>query len=352
MLVIDGSQGEGGGQILRSSLALSLITGTPFRIEEIRAGRKRPGLMRQHLSAVRAAVAVSGAQVSGDAVGSRVLEFAPGSVQSGEYEISVGTAGSTGLVLQAVLPALALASGPSMITLRGGTHNPFAPPFDFLSRALLPLVQKMGPRVSAELRRPGFYPAGGGHAVYQIVPVAALQPLVLRERGPLRRREIVATVAQLSRKIAAREVRAIADALDWPSSVGRIVEVESPIGPGNVVTVDVESEAVTAVFTGFGTRGVRAETVAERVAQEVRDYLRADVPVGPYLADQLLLWLALAGQGAFATVAPTAHTMTHCDVIRTFLDVNLAIEARPIGKSGGKSVGSGADTRVWDVYVG
>jgi RNA 3'-terminal phosphate cyclase (ATP) len=144
MIDIDGSEGEGGGQVLRTSLSLSLVTGSPFRIEKIRAGRKKPGLLRQHLTAVQAAAQIGSAEVEGDELGSREIIFRPATVKPGRYTFSVGTAGSAGLVLQTVLPPLLLASGPSELTLEGGTHNPWAPPFDFLSRAFFPLLRRMG----------------------------------------------------------------------------------------------------------------------------------------------------------------------------------------------------------------
>ena len=162
MITIDGSAGEGGGQILRSSLALSLVTGQPFRMERIRAKRQKPGLLRQHLTAVEAAKAVGCAEVSGETLGSQTLDFRPGPVTPGNYRFAVGTAGSATLVLQTVLPALLTASDPSTLTLEGGTHNPLAPSFDFLDRCFMPLIHRMGPSVELELKRPGFFPAGGG----------------------------------------------------------------------------------------------------------------------------------------------------------------------------------------------
>ena len=172
MLTINGSQGEGGGQILRTALAMSLVTGKPFRIVRIRAGRKKPGLLRQHLTAVQAAAQIGQATVEGAAIGSQELTFTPGEIRPGEYRFAVGTAGSATLVLQAVLPALLTAPGLSVLTLEGGTHNPFAPPFDFLHRSYLPLVNRMGPTVEARLERPGFYPAGGGKFVVTVEPAA------------------------------------------------------------------------------------------------------------------------------------------------------------------------------------
>ena len=180
MLTIDGSRGEGGGQILRTSLGLSLVTGRAFRIVRIRAGRAKPGLRHQHRTAVQAAARVGNAEVEGAEVGSMELTFVPGAVAAGEYEFSVGTAGSAALVLQAVLPALLTASQPSRLKLEGGTHNPFAPPFDFLAKTFLPIVNRMGPRVTAELERPGFYPAGGGEMRLTIEPCARLRRIQQR----------------------------------------------------------------------------------------------------------------------------------------------------------------------------
>ena len=216
MLTIDGTFGEGGGQILRTALALSLVTGKPFRIENIRAGRRNPGLLRQHLTAVNAATEISHAEVTGAAIGSRELTFAPGSVVSGVYSFAVGTAGSTTLVLQTVLPALLVASGKSKVILEGGTHNPFAPPFDFLEKSFLPLVNRMGPRVTAELERPGFYPAGGGRMSVTVEPVIALQRLDLQVRGEVLDRRARAVVANLPISIAERELNVIARKMSWP----------------------------------------------------------------------------------------------------------------------------------------
>lgn len=326
MLVIDGSQGEGGGQVLRSSLSLSLLTGTPFRIEKIRAGRRRPGLMRQHLTAVQAAAEISGAQVVGDTLGSTELSFAPGTLRPGDYSFSIGSAGSTSLVLQTILPALALAEAPSTVELRGGTHNPFAPPFDFLVRTLFPLIERMGPRVEGRLHRPGYYPAGGGHVVYRVQPVATLLPVSVIERGAIHGREIEATVSVLPSEIGAREVAAMAEALGWDKACASVTRVTNSTGPGNVLTAIVRSEHVTEVFTGFGEKGIAAEEVARSVARETQAYLDADAPVGQHLADQLLLWMAIAGEGRFRTLEPTEHTRTQCDVIGLFLDVAVDLK--------------------------
>jgi RNA 3'-terminal phosphate cyclase (ATP) len=325
MITIDGSYGEGGGQILRTSLALSLITGKPFRIENIRAGRKKPGLMRQHLTAVNAAAEIGQARVSGHAISSRSFSFAPRTVRHGRFHYAVGTAGSCTLVAQTILPALMIADGPSEIILEGGTHNPFAPPFDFLARAFLPLVNRLGPRITAHLERPGFYPAGGGRFRIAVEPAKTLKPLVLVERGAIRRQTATAAVSNLPLDIARRELKVVARKLGWEPAGLKAEAVENAQGPGNVLTLEIESDAVTEVFTGFGERGVSAEKVAARAAGQARDYLAMDVPVGRYLADQLLVPMAVAGSGGFRTMPPSRHTRTNVDIIKYFMDVAIDV---------------------------
>ena len=326
-IMIDGASGEGGGQILRSSLALSLITGQPFRIEKIRAGRRQPGLRRQHLAAVRAAVAVGQARVAGDALGASELEFHPAACAGGDYEFDVGSAGSCGLVLQTVLPALITAGRPSHLVLHGGTHNPFAPPFHFLERVFLPLLSRMGPRVRAELQQWGFYPAGGGKVVVDITPRPRLSPLTLMERGALTGGRLRASVAGLPSHIAERECRIFGEALGRGFDAA-VEELPAAVGPGNVLMAEVESAYITELFSAFGRRGVPAEKVARELAEQVQCYLAAGAPVGPYLADQLLIPLAMAGEGSFYTLPPTRHTRTNIAVVRQFLDVEISL--RPV----------------------
>ena len=325
MLTIDGSIGEGGGQILRSSLALSMITGTPFRIENIRANRDPPGLARQHLASVTAAARVCGAQVEGAELRSRALTFRPGRITAGDYTFSIGSAGSTTLVLQTVLPALLVRSEPSTLTLEGGTHNPFAPPLDFLDRAFLPIINRMGPRVETALEQPGFAPRGGGRLICTVRPAPKLSPVHLPERGAVRRKHAKAVVAGLPRDIAERELAVVRGRLGWAQAECEVVELPAAYGPGNVVTLEVDGEHVTEVFTGVGTRGVRAEAVAAGAAETAQRYLAAGVPVGDCLADQLLLPMALAGGGSYRTVALTRHSATNIEVIRKFVDVKVEV---------------------------
>jgi RNA 3'-terminal phosphate cyclase (ATP) len=326
MLVIDGSHGEGGGQMLRTSLALSMITGRPFRMVNVRARRSKPGLMRQHLTALQAAATVSEADISGAQVGSTELEFRPRSVRGDDYSFSIGTAGSTCLVLQTLLPALVLADAPSTVVLEGGTHNPTCPPFEFLARAYLPLLRRMGASVELTLERPGFYPAGGGRLRATIKPVERLGSFELLERGQLRTQHAHALVSMLPRSVAERELAVVAQRFGWERARLRTGVVTDALGPGNVLLIEFESEHVTEVFAGFGERGVSAEIVAERACAEAAAYVAAGVPVGAHLADQLLLLLALSGGGAFRTLEPTAHTFTQAQVIPLFLPARILTE--------------------------
>jgi RNA 3'-terminal phosphate cyclase (ATP) len=322
---IDGSLGEGGGQILRSALALSLVTGHPFRITRIRASRQKPGLLRQHLTAVQAAVAIGGARVSGAELGSATLEFAPARIEGGEYRLAVGTAGSATLVLQAVLPALLVAGAASRLTLEGGTHNPSAPPFDFLAKAFVPVIRRMGASIDLTLEAHGFYPAGGGRFTVSIAPVGRLSPLVLLERGDVTMRAR-GLVASLPEKIAKREVHVARRRLGLDHIDCRIECIETSAGPGNVLMIEIVSPAVTEVVTAFGMKGVTSERVAETACDEALAYLDSGAPVGSHLADQLLLPMVLAGGGVFRTMKPSAHTITNVEVIRQFVDLPTTIE--------------------------
>jgi RNA 3'-terminal phosphate cyclase (ATP) len=324
VIIIDGSKGEGGGQVLRTSLALSLATGTPFRIEQIRAARPKPGLLRQHLTAVQAAAAVGRARVDGDAIGSHTLTFTPQAVEAGDYAFSVGTAGSATLVLQTILPSLLRAAGRTIVTLEGGTHNPWAPPFDYLQRVFLPIVNRLGPRVEATLERCGFYPAGGGRFVVTIDPTP-LARLELLDRGEIVARRVVALVAHLARSIGEREVATALGLLNWQPEAGRVDTIANTPGPGNVVFVELESEHVTEICTGFGEVGKSAEKVADVAVQEMRRYLAAGVPVGGHLADQLLPLLAVGCGGSFRTLTPSRHTLTNADVVHQFGGARIAV---------------------------
>ncbi len=317
-LRIDGAEGEGGGQIVRTALGLSLVTGRPFHLVNIRARRERPGLLRQHLTAVEAAARIGDARVEGARLRNATLDFEPRGVGAGTHSFDVGSAGSATLVLETVLPALLLAKAPSRLTLFGGTHNPLAPPFDFLARVLVPALARMGARVRVDLVRHGFFPAGGGEIRAEIVP-SPLAPLLLMERGRIVRRRAEALVSSLPLAIAERELRAVG----WEDAEARPVE---SAGPGNALLLHVEAEHASELVTGFGARGVPAERVAQRALAEMERYLAADVPVGEHLADQLLVYLALAG-GAFRTMPLSSHARTNAALIERFLPVRFAFSA-------------------------
>ena len=324
MLHIDGSMGEGGGQVLRSSLGLSIVTGKPFRIENIRANREKPGLMRQHLTAVNAAAAICGATVDGAALKSRQLTFTPGQVKPGDYQFDVGSAGSTTLVLQTILPPLLMADEPSTITLAGGTHNIYAPPLDFLIKSFLPIVNRLGPNVTITPERSGFYPAGGGRFSVRIEPPANRQwkTIDLSERGRTIKRSCEAIVARLPLMIAERELEVLRSGIGWEEDECFVTrQLPDDEGPGNIVMIEIAHEHITNVFTGFGQRGVRAEAVADGALEEAVKFLASNVPVGEHLADQLLIPFALAGGGSYLTSPPSLHTTTNIDVVRQFLDV-------------------------------
>lgn len=323
MIQLDGSMGEGGGQILRTALGLSLVTGRPFTIKNIRAARKKPGLMRQHLTAVRAATGIGEARVSGDAISSKTLTFIPTALKGGKYSFSIGTAGSCTLVFQAILPALLMAKEPSELVIEGGTHNPHAPPFDFLQQSFLPILESMGAKVVARLIRPGFFPAGGGCMEFSITPATSLGSLELLRLGETSI-SARALSAELPDHIGKRELKAIAAKLKLGDT-----QLENRVthsnGPGNIVSIFVQSEHLTETFTGFGEKNVRAEKVGTRAAMQVRKYLQAGAPVGPCLADQLLIPMALAGAGCIRTGKPSNHTLTNIEVIENFLDVRFSL---------------------------
>ncbi|MBA3845301.1 MAG: RNA 3'-terminal phosphate cyclase [Planctomycetes bacterium] len=319
MLTIDGSLGEGGGQILRTSLALSAITGTPITIEKIRAKRPKPGLQRQHLMAVRAAARVCGAELSGDELNSRAITFRPQPAMAGEYHVPIGSAGSCSLVLQTVLPVLMTADKTSRVVIEGGTHNPLAPPFEFLRDAFLPQVARIGAEVTLTLDRHGFYPAGGGRLIAQIEPLTKREPFSLLERGKSQRRGARCQVANLPITIAEREAVTVKHKLKWSEDDCRAESIHACDGPGNIVLITLAYEHVTEVVARCGEMRVSAEVVAARAAQDARRYLEATAPVGEHLADQLLLPLVLAAGGEFRTVRPSEHFTTNAAVIAQFL---------------------------------
>ncbi|BAK65770.1 RNA-3'-phosphate cyclase [Sphingobium sp. SYK-6] len=330
MIIIDGSEGEGGGQVVRNACALSLVTGKAVRIENVRAKRSKPGLMRQHVTAVEAACVIGNAECQGLHVGSSALSFTPGEVVPDEYHFAVGTAGSTGLVLQTLLMPLLLADAPSRLVLEGGTHNMLAPPFEFIAKCFLPIINRMGPTVEARLVRHGFYPRGGGRIEVDISP-APLQPIDCLERGALMGVSGQALFAGLPFEIAEREINVVRRDLGWSEREACVRELPDDQGPGNILLLEAQFEHGTEIVSGFGQLGVTAERVSKKAVGRMRGYLESNAFAGPYLADQLLLPFALAGGGSFTTVKPSQHSLTAIDVIGRFLNRRLNFVQRPDG---------------------
>lgn len=324
LIEIDGSFGEGGGQVLRTSLTMSVATRTPVRISAIRAGRPKPGLMRQHLTCVRAAAEISGAAVTGDELGSTEIRFTPQTLGAGDYEFSIGTAGSCMLVLQTIVPALLRADGPSTIMLEGGTHNPAAPPWELIERAYLPALAEMGSEVTGRLERYGFMPASGGRVVIEVKPGIS-QAFVKTRRTGIRSQHGAAVFANLDVDIARRELAVIGKQLAIDEERLLLREVKSQ-GPGNALILTIEHDAGCEVIAEFGMRGKSAEVVARSVAREAKVFLGADAVIGRHLADQLLVPMTLCAGGSFTTVKPSRHTVTNAEIIRKFCPGGIAIE--------------------------
>jgi len=324
MKIIDGSQGEGGGQILRSTLALSMCTGTPVRIENIRAGRKKTGLLRQHLACVRASKRISNAKVIGDELGSSVVEFRPGAIQAGTYDFAIGSAGSTSLLFQTVLPALLMADSQSIVSFSGGTHNDLAPSFDFIKHCFIPALKTINLDIDAKLHSYGFMPNGGGKWTATIKPINGMGALDMISVGKFESKRAIVTQSGVSKSVAERELARIKHKLQWADADLHINQVES-IGPGNIVSLRVSDGNVCEVIDAVGSKKLSAERVAGRAAAAMKRYLGSGAAVGEYLCDQLLLPLALGNGGRFTSLTPSLHTQTNIDTIKSFLECEIIV---------------------------
>jgi RNA 3'-terminal phosphate cyclase (ATP) len=335
LVELDGSYGEGGGQILRSSLALSLLTGKPFRLRNVRAGRPKPGLRPQHLTSVRAAAKVGGAQVRGDSVGSADLTFEPGAVSAGRYRFDIGTAGSTGLVLQTLALPLALRGGaPSEITVVGGTHVTTSPCFHFLDLTWRAYLERMGLRLSLRMLRPGFYPRGGGEVVAHIQPAQSLHGLRLWARGEATVHGFSAA-AGLPHHVIERQARRAAFRMKRFGVEARLREESWEGGPGSVLALVVDTDPAPALFFGLGARGKPAEAVADEAADQAIAYLRAAPAAADcHSADQIVLPLALAeGPSEYTAAEMTQHLLTNVATVRRFVEREIVCEGR-LGEPG------------------
>jgi RNA 3'-terminal phosphate cyclase (ATP) len=335
MIQIDGSYGEGGGQVLRTSLSLAAITGQPIRIEHIRAKRQKPGLAAQHLTAVRAAATICQAQVQGDALESMTLEFIPGgSSQAGKYTFDVtearqgGSAGTVNLILQTILLPLALATGDSQVTLRGGTHIAFSPPFTYIEQVYLPILTQLGLKAEAVLHAWGWYPRGGGEVALRVTGGNTLSGLTLLERGALRQVRGLAIVTELPSHIPQRMAMRAENLLDQADLKAQVRPLrERGIGPGAGVFLTADYENSRAGFGALGRLGLPAEKVAEMACEELLDFHATGAPVDVHLADQLLLPLALASEASQYRVAEISlHLTTNAWVIEKFGLAKITID--------------------------
>jgi RNA 3'-terminal phosphate cyclase (ATP) len=317
---------SGGGQLLRSSLSLAMITGLPFRMTNIRGKRPKPGLMRQHLTCVKAAAEVCDACVDGAELGSVELVFRPGKVAGGDYSFAIGSGGSTTLVLQTLLPALLHAEAESTLRIEGGTHNPMAPPFDFIEHCYLPVIQSLGAKTEVKLECHGFMQAGGGVISAEVRPIKKWKKLKLTDRGALHESFGRVLHAHLHRDIAEREITTATQLLEWPVGQIGLRYANDSTGPGNAILLGARFENVCEISSGIAQQGRSAEAVATGAAKGLRSYLASEAPVGVHLADQLLLPMALAGGGVFHTLAISSHTQTNMALIEQFLPVKFAVE--------------------------
>ncbi|MCU0703332.1 MAG: RNA 3'-terminal phosphate cyclase [Fimbriiglobus sp.] len=339
MIEIDGSEGEGGGQILRSALALSVITGQPFKLINIRARRSKPGLAPQHLACVKAAGNIASALYKGGQIGSAVLYFEPGTCKAGTYFFGVNTAGATALILHSVYLPLALCGrGESTLTITGGTHVAHAPCYHFLETTWAAYLRRMGIEVELEMAKPGFYPRGGGELRATIRPCAAVRPLNLTTCPELTTAGGFAAVADLPASISKTMSRRMAHQLKKMNVESHLPQEEWANGPAAVAAVLFRQAPVPPLFFALGERGKPAEVVADEATEQAIDFKKSGCPVDPHSADQIVLPLAFAaGPSEFRVSEVTQHLLTNIDTIRRFVD-------RPISCDG--SVGTSGTVRV------
>jgi RNA 3'-phosphate cyclase len=332
---IDGSHGEGGGQILRTALALSAIVGRHAEIVKIRARRKKPGLQPQHLTAVTAVARVAEAEVDGAELGSTSLTFRPRQIRGGDFVLEVGTAGATTLVFQAMLWPLAVGAGRGQVVIRGGTHVPYSPPFHYLRDVFLPAAAALGLKASTDLLRWGFYPRGAGGMRAEVHPPTLFKPVELVERPAPTLVHGISAVVNLPRSIGDRQRERAAKRLKAEGLTPKLETVEaSGLGQGTFLFLALTDGPVPAGFSALGERGKPAERIADETVDRLLDFARSGAAVELHLADQLLLPMALApGPSVMTVERVTEHLVTNAWVIEQFLPAKVSIEGK-LGKGG------------------
>jgi RNA 3'-phosphate cyclase len=327
LVEIDGSHGEGGGQVLRTSLALSLVTHRPLRITRIRAGRKKPGLAAQHLQAVEASRAICNGRVEGAALGSTEIALVPGDVVPGDYTFEIGTAGATSLVLHTLYLPLALAGGPSELVIRGGTHVAWSPSFHYLRDHWRPALALMGLDVEIVIRRAGYYPKGGGEILARIFHRDKVRAIKLHRESPPTTANVTIVTTRLPDHVAERQASTARKLLEQHGlKTGVETEAYDGIAPGTVTHVRIPVGEAGGMFTSLGERGLPAEKVAARAAEQAIAFAPSDAAIDKYLADQLILPLALAeGTSEYTTNEITEHLVTNADIVAQFLAVDIDV---------------------------
>ncbi len=336
MIEVDGAFGEGGGQILRTSLTLSALTGQPMHIYQIRSKRSRPGLRPQHLTAVNAIAKVTRAETQGAEPDSMDLTFYPSGIYPGKYQFDIHTAGALSLALQTLFLPLSLASGRSQLKLTGGTHVNWSPIFHYLEEQWLPIMRKIGFRLEIDLIKAGFYPAGGGEVQASILPIKALHPLTCTERGGLVRIRGLSGMGNLPEEIATRQKHQALRRLSTVCEEVKIKTLQLPAyGKGSFILLNaLFSHCGSACYTALGAPGKPAQQVADEAVDQMLAHLETDGCVDHFLADQLLLPLAVSpGNSTYRTNAITHHLLTNAHVIQSFLEVDIKTEGL-LGKPG------------------
>ncbi|MCK5726171.1 MAG: RNA 3'-terminal phosphate cyclase [Thiotrichaceae bacterium] len=317
LLQIDGSKGEGGGQILRTSLTMSIVSGTPIQISNIRSKRSKPGLKQQHLTCVQAAQAISHAKVTGAELNSQQITFEPKKIKAGKYHFKINTAGSTTLVMQTVVPALIMTKEESTLHFEGGTHNAWAPSFDFIKQAYLPMLKKMGVDITVKIARYGFYPQGGGQWSMIIKPTSSMQRLEVLDRGKLLTKEAIVSCSKIPEHVPEREIKVLKQHIDWSEEAFKSQWVEA-LGGGNIISLHLLYENCSEVIDSLGKRGLASHRVAMNAVKSLNQYLASTAPISEHLADQLLLPMVIGNGGVFRTVTPSLHTTTNREIIELF----------------------------------